>query len=313
MTEFSYILRKIEAAPFRETPFRHLYIENLFEPEHFSELLRSDEIDIGAARDDALLIEKLHQKGFKEIKFPGSTTDVGSYLAWRRNRDDKKHDNAETCEGFGITFRLETISEGTLLHRADSFFKSQEFLSVIARKCGVQLDETSPDNGLQKYLDGYEISPHPDIRAKALTYMINVNPAPQSEALEIHTHYLKFKPEWEYVRQYWEGHPEHDRCWVPWDWCETVAQQKPNNSMVLFSPDNDTLHAIRTRYDHLPFQRTQFYGNLWYKSRPLEGKPNWRDFVVRPTRERKADDPWYVKLTSGLPTLEEVRSRFGPM
>ena len=35
-----------------------------------------------------------------------------------------------------------------------------------------------------------------------------------------------------------------------------------NNSIVLFKPDIDTLHAIKLDYNHNKFQRTQLYGNL---------------------------------------------------
>ncbi|MGD0731415.1 MAG: hypothetical protein ABR956_09120, partial [Terracidiphilus sp.] len=139
------------------------------------------------------------------------------------------------------------------------------------------------DAGIQKYLDGYEISPHPDIRAKALTYMININPGTNSENREHHTNYLKFRDEFKYVQSYWEGHPNQDRCWVPWEWCDVVKVQRENNSMVIFSPDNTTLHAVKARYDHLSSQRTQLYGNLWYnwfRKREFDYTPKWEEFQI---------------------------------
>jgi hypothetical protein len=36
---------------------------------------------------------------------------------------------------------------------------------------------------------------------------------------------------------------------------------------------------VRARYDHLPAQRTQFYGNLWYKPNPLRFRPEFQDFA----------------------------------
>jgi hypothetical protein len=64
---------------------------------------------------------------------------------------------------------------------------------------------------------------------------------------------------------------------VPWDWVETHKQQTKNNSIIIFSPADDTLHAVKASYDHLVTQRTQFYGNLWF--RELNAKPGtgWRD------------------------------------
>ena len=41
-----------------------------------------------------------------------------------------------------------------------------------------------------------------------------------------------------------------------------TVQQSINNSIVLFAPNIDTLHAIKMQYDHNKFQRTQLYGNL---------------------------------------------------
>ena len=32
----------------------------------------------------------------------------------------------------------------------------------------------------------------------------------------------------------------------------------------MFKPSFDTLHAVKAKYNHLVFQRTQLYGNLWF-------------------------------------------------
>jgi hypothetical protein len=166
------------------------------------------------------------------------------------------------------------------------FLNSIEFQEALAEKFGIALDDVFYDAGIQKYLDGYEISPHPDTRKKALTYMVNVNPHSQSEVVDHHTHYLKFLPEFEYVQAYWDGHPELDRCWVPWTWCKTEKVQRANNSIVIFSPNNSTMHAVKTQYDHLKSQRTQLYGNLWYHKSPAKTGPEWEDFVITPRSER---------------------------
>ena len=54
-----------------------------------------------------------------------------------------------------------------------------------------------------------------------------------------------------------------------------------NNSMVMFHPDNNppTLHAIRLKYNHLKYQRTQIYGNLMYKNNPEFQASNYKDFL----------------------------------
>ena len=63
-----------------------------------------------------------------------------------------------------------------LLQAVDNYFNSQKFREVLASKFSINLDDVYFDNGIQKYFDGYEISPHPDIRRKSLTYMLNINP-----------------------------------------------------------------------------------------------------------------------------------------
>jgi hypothetical protein len=75
---------------------------------------------------------------------------------------------------------------------------------------------------------------------------------------------LRFKPEKQFIAEFWKNDNTFDPDWVPWEWCETMKLLNKNNSLVMFAPSHDTLHAVKLRYDHLPFQRTQIYGNLWY-------------------------------------------------
>ena len=46
-------------------------------------------------------------------------------------------------------------------------------------------------------------------------------------------------------------------------------------SIVLFSPSNDTLHGVKADYNHLYTQRTQLYGNLWYKESSVDKTLEW--------------------------------------
>ncbi len=280
---FAYLIEKIENQPFETTPFKHLEILGFFEPKHFEEIVAAREVLLPEFDSDEALIRGLKENGFRSIPFPGTTQNEKAYLNWHKGKGE--HRNTVTCEGIGITFRLFS-AQNNLLKEINEFFQSAEFLTCISERFGVQLDLTFPDNGLQKYLDGYEISPHPDIRKKALTYMININPDRESERKNFHTHYLRFRPAYRYVEEYWKYNLDADRCWVPWDWCETVKKQTKNNSFVMFSPSHDTIHAVRARYDHLQTQRTQFYGNLWFHKVPALSTPHWHDFVISATAER---------------------------
>ena len=282
------------------SPFKHIYIENLFTEQHFNSIIASPEIHAPAASTDEQLINNLLQVGFKPIPFPGCITDAKKYIAWRRGKRMVKHHSA--CEGFGMALRLyEPRTE--ILAQVNKFLVSDEFNKAIALKFDLDFSVCTVDTGIQKYLDGYEISPHPDIRKKAATFMVNIHPNMHSETSDHHTHYLRFKEERKYVQRFWEGNPDINRCWVPWDWTETSFQQTKNNSIVIFAPSNDTMHGVKARYDHLITQRTQLYGNLWFKEAKTRGVVDWEqlDFqaALSTKRPRKS-----VKQTvaSLLPT-----------
>lgn len=280
---FEYLCDKIKSASFRDNPFRYLYISDLIESRHFSELTSAPQIKLRACGSDRELFERLYDAGWKIIEFPGCITSDRRYIRWHKARAGTVYNNS-ACEGFGVTLRLDQAKSG-LLEELQAFLSSRDFHQVLADKFEMDLSDSYYDGGIQKYLDGYEISPHPDIRSKKLTFMVNVNTANDSEQRDHHTHYLSFRPEYRYVQSYWQSNAKHDRAWVPWSWCETVEQQRANNSMVIFSPSNETLHAVRARYDHLAAQRTQLYGNLWYKDYPKLATPRWEDFVIEPEND----------------------------
>lgn len=275
MNRFRYVLDKIRCSSFRADPFQHVYIEDVFDDRDFKEIVNTPEIQLPVVADDQELFAELERNCFEPIDFPGTTRDIETYLRWHQERKSSGI-NYETTDGFGVTLRLKQTQEGTVLRELDEFFNSDLFWKTLAEKFDIDLSQVRRDTGLQKYLDGYEISPHPDIKLKALTFMLNLNPSPDSEQLDYHTRYMTFKKERRFVGEYWATNEGCDRCWVPWTWCETVAQQRKNNSIVIFVPSNDTLHAVKASYDHLKTQRTQYYGNLWFLESKTSRNPNWR-------------------------------------
>ncbi|MDR3408172.1 MAG: hypothetical protein P4L68_06725 [Methylovirgula sp.] len=275
--DFSYVADRIVKAAFASDPFRHVYIDQLFKPDDFRAITGAPEIRLKRARSDEELLELLHQRHFKEIEFPGTTTNLAAYLAGRRDREGAALLNKETCEGFGVVMRLRETHQTPALAQLVDFLKSDLFANALHDKFSLGKDEHSIDVGIQKYLDGYEISPHPDIRKKSLTFMVNINPSSESERLDYHTHYMAFRPERAQVKQFWESNSEIERCWVPWAWGDTHKRQTQNNSMVIFAPDNDTLHAVKASYDHLTTQRTQIYGNLWKQNPPPTRNITWTE------------------------------------
>jgi hypothetical protein len=264
MTEnFTYLIDKIKKAKFQELPFKHLELNEFLNEKDFNEITSSREINLPEQETDENLFEELFKYGYKIIPFPGAITDHKQYIEnHKRSIPIESH---SACESSGVVLRLMKPNTKILID-LKNFIESKEFNLVLAEKFNLDLEQCSIDTGIQKYLDGYEISPHPDLRKKALTFMININTSEQAFKESYHTHYLEFKTNKNYVKEYWKGNPYAERCWIPWDWCVTKKQQKNNNSIVIFSPSFDSLHAIKANYSHLKNQRTQIYGNLWYKN-----------------------------------------------
>lgn len=300
---FTYLSEKIFEAKFQENPFNHIYIENFLSEEHFLEIINSSEINSKSYKNDEELIENLINNGFKPIGFPGCITDIEKYIKWHKG--NLKTSLHSACEGFGMALRLFNF-KSEILKELNLFISSNEFNETIAEKFKINFKECTIDTGIQKYLDGYEISPHPDVRKKATTFMVNINPNQNSEKVNYHTHYLKFKKEYEYVKEFWKGNENIDRVWVPWNWTKSIKQQTKNNSIVLFSPSNDTLHAVKAKYDHLTTQRTQLYGNLWYNSQPAKKTLEWEylDFSKNlETIEATFTQKLYSKFPSSIKNI----------
>ena len=274
MYDFTYLIKKIRDKSFETEPFKHIYIENFFSEDHFSKIINATELISPVVNNDKDLIKGLLQKGFKIIPFPGCVTDIDEYIGWHEGNKKLSHHTA--CEGFGITLRLFEF-QSKILKKLNEFLVSEDFNSAISDKFGFSFKDCEIDSGIQKYLDGYEISPHPDIRKKASTFMVNINSSNKSEQLNHHTHYLKLKKSYNYVEEFWKGNPNIDRAWIPWTWTDSIKQQVKNNSIVIFSPSNNTLHGVKADYNHLSTQRTQLYGNLWYKVNPAVKNLEWEN------------------------------------
>lgn len=275
---FAYVLEKIEKARFTDLPFRHLRIDDLFSQEDFLSFTGASEVKLERQSSDGELLDTLSDRGFEIIDFPGCFNRREDYLRWRKSRRGQRSVSS-TCEGKGLAVRLKSPKSKAVVD-LNHFLQSESLQDSLRRKFDLETCSLSYDAGIQKYLDGYEISPHPDIRRKALTFMVNINPGVGSESSEFHTHYLRFRPEYDYIRHFWEHNAFVERCWVPWDWCETISLQQLNNSMVVFAPAHDTLHAVKARYDHLESQRTQLYGNFWFENSAPLVKSSWRDLQL---------------------------------
>lgn len=273
-----YLLDKIKSSSIITDPFPHIEIHDFFSQVDFKKIITSRDIASEKCETNEHLFKSLFDKGYKIIEFPGCISNLDEYLDWHKKKWKNINLNP-ACESFGMALRLEKQND-EFIYNVVNFFSSQIFIETIASKFGIDTSKTYFDGGIQKYLDGYEISPHPDIRRKAITYMVNINPGPKSQYENHHTHYLRLKKQYQYLHSFWENNLKVERCWVPWDWCEDIKIQKQNNSIVIFSPSDYTLHAVKADYDHLHHQRTQIYGNLWFQDIPTLAKKEWYDLDI---------------------------------
>jgi hypothetical protein len=260
MNDFKYLSEKILDAEFADSPFKHLLIEDFLSEEHLDQILNDQQIHWDETKNTEELISKLFQKNYAVQKFPGCITDVYEYIRRYNNNDFPTGRKGNPVESFGITFRLQKY-DNPFIQELVNYLNGAEFKAALTTKFNITA-ETRIITAIQKNLSHYEISPHPDVREKALTYLLNINKNSDVDNDDVHTHLLKFKDEWKFIPEYWRTHLSKNRCWIPWDWCESEVVCNKNNSIVLFAPNIDTLHAVKMQYDHNKYQRTQLYGNL---------------------------------------------------
>ena len=279
INRYSYLLDKINSSKLRKKPFEFIYIENFLSHNDLSFFLNHDSFNISGNSFEEVS-SKMSQRGWKPHPHPGTFKDLDSYKTWRKNKLRSTQEitgdikTNKLCEGSGMAFRLIAMNE--FASELRDLFLSQEFMDCIKNKFNLNEDfESKTDCGFQKYMSGYEISPHPDVREKALTWMLNLNIDDNSENESYHTHFMKFKSEKAYIYELWRNYPNIQRPWVPWSWCRTEFIQSKNNSITIFSPNSYTLHAIKAFYDDLKGQRTQLYGNIWYDRKRSENMPSY--------------------------------------
>lgn len=256
--KLNYLLDKIQQADIQDKPFPHLEIKDFLQPAHLVLFTDNDQIHFPPVQNISQLTIELAKRNYKVQGFPGCTTKLKEYLYGVPK--------GKTVEGWGICYRLFKY-KNSLLQKLMSFLNSEEWHNAIKRKFSIVADTTC-FSAIQKQLTGYEISPHPDIRAKCVTYLLNVNSAAYTGG---DTSLFRFKREHRHVYDFWGKNEHLNRFWVPWDWCTAVKTIKENNTLLLFPTSNYSLHGIKLNYDHLIAQRTQIYGNLMYNN-PIKTK-----------------------------------------
>ena len=278
--EFYYLIDKIKETPFIEKPFEHIEIKNFLNQEHLNMILNEKQIHFEKKKNQDDLYNTLIDKKWDILHFPGCTTSWKNYKKYLKGEKITNYLKKNPIENIGITFRLHDYKNSNIKDLI-KFMNGNEFHEALKTKFEIN-DVTSIISAIQKNLTGYEISPHPDKRSKALTYLLNINCNPEIEKMNCHTHLLEFKNKYKKIEKYWLDHPDTERCWVPWEWCNSKKTTNENNSFLIFKPQSEpaSLHAILLDYDHLKFQRTQIYGNLMYKTNEKYIDSSYTDLML---------------------------------
>lgn len=273
-----YLCNKVKNSKIIFEPFPHLEINNFLSDSDLELILKSKQIHFEKCKNIHELLKKLNQKKYLIQSFPGCSTDINDYLT-RLQKNIWPHDrNGTPIETFGVTYRLKEYDDIKIKSIVD-YLGGKKFEKVLKDKFSIK-EETYAITAIQKNLTGYEISPHPDTRRKAMTYLLNINKDDSVENYNIHTHLLKFKNPYAKVYDIWKNKTKYDRCWVPWDWCQSIKQIKKNNTIVIFPTTNKSLHAVKMKYPHEEFQRTQIYGNLMFKENKRVPQRNYKKLKI---------------------------------
>lgn len=269
--EFGYLLDRVRDAEFFDEPFLHLEINPFLNEQHLNDLMTDPDIHMPPFNSSRHLIKTLMTRGYEVQEFPGSITSIPTYLKeLEENPDHSRQDSIDLNEmvGRGMTFRLKETRSDTYglktYSRLLAFMNSEEWRVALLSKFNITRD-TTIFSSIQKYLKKYIISPHPDHKTKALTYVMNINRDEEAAArAEAGTNLFAIDPENQWVERVWKN-CSFERAWIPWRWASLAKTINENNNMLVFSPHESSLHGIHLNYDHLRWQRTQLYGNAFYR------------------------------------------------
>lgn len=178
--EFDYILQKISNAKILDYPFLHLDIKNFLSDEHLKLILNENQVHFNEVDDHDELKNKLLNNGWAIHNFPGCVNNWKEYTRYLKKSE--KYNSLDPVQRVGITFRLKYY-QNEKIRRLVKFMNGASFHSVLRKKFNI-IRDTSIISAIQKNLTGYEISPHPDVRGKCLTYLLNINNNEEIEKLD---------------------------------------------------------------------------------------------------------------------------------
>ena len=79
--KFDYLINKIKSSPFREEPFKHIYIEDFFTQEDFRSITNDSEIKIKECPNDEELFSELFKQNYKDPNVKNLESTVAQGLS----------------------------------------------------------------------------------------------------------------------------------------------------------------------------------------------------------------------------------------
>lgn len=246
------IIKKIEEAEIIVKPFPHIVISNFLEDDDLIDIL--DNIDI----DNLNVIDKK----YKLVQYPGAKTTT--------------EELTKRPTGVGLVYALkEEYSKNNI--KLNTILDSDEFKQTLMKKLNIP---TNIDGWnvyqINKDLNGYEISPHPDITGKVITYQLNLSNTDILNNFDLGTKFHIIKPE--YLKYINELSKQRKRPWGKWEWFnegKSIPYQK--NTFMAFAPSDISYHSVKLEnYPQQKHQRTMLRGFI-ADSRllKLKSKEHW--------------------------------------
>lgn len=231
-----YILKKIEDAEIISKPFPHIIIPNFLEGDDLKNILDNIEIDH---------LNEIEKK-YKKVHYPGAKSSTEELT----NRPTGK----------GLVYALkEEYSKNNI--KLKTILDSDEFKQALFKKLNIpkNIDGWNVYQ-INKDLNGYEISPHPDITGKVITYQINLSNTNALDNYDLGTKFHTIKPEClKYIK---ELSKKKSRPWGKWEWFdEGTSIPYKQNTFMAFAPSDISYHSVKLEnYPQEKYQRTMLRG-----------------------------------------------------
>jgi hypothetical protein len=257
----THLLRRITEAPIEQDPFPHSVVHDCFPPDYY----------------DDLLAKMPARSSYTPAEYPGT----GMFTA--RLGGNLTKDQTENHHGyfFRDPEKIPVLSNVIHFLRHEDFSRAllQKFSAPGSRGTGAAIPADKHvafsngrkdfhcQFGLYKDSAGFEISPHPDIADKIVTFLFYLYP--REAVTTCGTLLCRAKPGVDVSRlktDYGESARKEGRAglWSGWEKFEGVKEVGQPNTLLVFAPNEISFHAVRM--SQATFDRTVLRGFIARKN-----------------------------------------------